>query len=200
MLGLILQTHRCPDGVEVHERFFQFCSDRRENLRMEIRDLKNPVVVHFLNARDDEARTKFFSEYGLMQPDHSWTTLPMVLAWQDRFGQLLDHIRNNKPAEVAEAISTNVGWRPDEYPPSDWALRLQVARKKTNPQMYFECRSLISFMAAETAMIVANEDRVRYCQHCHKMFLTGPLTGRRAHAKFDSDRCRAAAMRARQKT
>jgi hypothetical protein len=36
------------------------------------------------------------------------------------------------------------------------------------------------------------------CANCNDGFLTGPLTGRRSHAKYCSDRCRVAAMRARQ--
>jgi hypothetical protein len=203
MLGLILQTQRCPDGVALDERYFRYRSDRREDLRLEIRDLEDPVVVRFMNARDDQARAQFFSEYGLTEPHHPWTTQSVVLAWRDRFEQILERIRNHEVAEAAEAISNwnIVGRRPGDDPTWwDWGVRLHVVGKKRSPQMSFECRSLVSFMVAETAMIVANDDRVRNCQHCNKMFLTGPLTGRRAHAKFDSDRCRAAAMRVRQRS
>jgi hypothetical protein len=208
MLGLILQSQRCPDGVALHEGNspeFQYCSGDREDLRLEIRDLEDPVVVRFMNARDDQARAKFFSEYGLMDSHpvslHPVTTRSRVLAWQDRFAQLLDYIRNNKPVEAAEAINNPIffGWRPGDDPPWYWAPRLQVIGKKRPPQMFFECRDLVSFMVAEIATGITYDVRVQYCQHCHRIFLTGPLTGRRAHAKFDSDRCRAAAMRARQK-
>jgi hypothetical protein len=207
MVGLILQTKRCPDGVALYEdkdrqSEFRYCSTELEDLRLEIRDLENPVVVAFMNARDDQARARFFSEYGIDAMGHGPPAVSRsaVLGWQDKFARLLDHIRNDKPAAVVDAINSFKfwGWRPGDDSPLDWAPILKVIGKKRPPQMFFECRSLPSFMVAETAMAVTNDARVRYCQHCHNLFLTGPLTGRRAHAKFDSDRCRVAAMRARQ--
>jgi hypothetical protein len=53
-------------------------------------------------------------------------------------------------------------------------------------------------MLMEVAMIVAHDVRVAECEHCGTVFLTGALTWRRAHARFCSDKCRVAAMRARQ--
>src|SRR5262252_6417356 len=77
MYGLFLETYRCPDGAELvldtHSRpeslFFRSRTTRRELLRLEIEDLKNPVVVEFVNAREDADRIKFFSQFGALGYD-----------------------------------------------------------------------------------------------------------------------------------
>ncbi|AWM23719.1 hypothetical protein AOX55_0000439 [Sinorhizobium fredii CCBAU 25509] len=57
--------------------------------------------------------------------------------------------------------------------------------------------TLYDFMVMEVAAIHEAGAAAASCEHCGKIFLTGPLTGRRSHAKYCSDRCRVAAMRAR---
>ena len=57
--------------------------------------------------------------------------------------------------------------------------------------------SLDDLMIMEGA-IAADEGAIAVrCSHCQKLFLIGPLTGRRSHAVYCSDRCRVAAMRVR---
>ena len=63
--------------------------------------------------------------------------------------------------------------------------------------MLLECPHLTQFMTMEIAMIAMHGAKLGTCEHCGAVFLTGPLTGRRSHAKYCSDRCRVAAMRAR---
>lgn len=60
-----------------------------------------------------------------------------------------------------------------------------------------EADTLFDFLIMEIAAIHAAGAVATSCEHCRKIFLTGPLTGRRSHAKYCSDRCRVAAMRAR---
>ncbi|AFL49024.1 hypothetical protein ABIE78_005214 [Sinorhizobium fredii] len=57
--------------------------------------------------------------------------------------------------------------------------------------------TLWDFMVMEVAAIYEAGAVATSCEHCRTIFLTGPLTGRRSHAKYCSDRCRVAAMRAR---
>jgi len=64
--------------------------------------------------------------------------------------------------------------------------------------MLLKTKTLRSFMVMEMAMIVGHGVLAHKCENCATIFLTGPLTWRRAHARFCSDRCRVAAMRARQ--
>jgi hypothetical protein len=63
--------------------------------------------------------------------------------------------------------------------------------------LLFACDSLETFMIMEIAMAATLGAKLGECDHCGDAFLTGPLTGRRSHAKYCSARCRVAAMRAR---
>ena len=64
--------------------------------------------------------------------------------------------------------------------------------------MLLQSQTLFGFMLMETTMAIVHDARVAQCEKCGAVFLTGPLTWRRPHARFCSDRCRVAAMRARQ--
>src|SRR5690606_210516 len=56
---------------------------------------------------------------------------------------------------------------------------------------------LLSLMAMEMLWAAEVGARPTNCDHCEKFYFTGPLTGRRGHSKYCSDRCRVAAMRER---
>ena len=64
-------------------------------------------------------------------------------------------------------------------------------------RLSFDLTDLGNLMLREIVMVVEKDARLTYCQHCRKAFLTGSTTGRRSHAAYCSDRCRVAAMRAR---
>jgi hypothetical protein len=64
-------------------------------------------------------------------------------------------------------------------------------------RMLLACYDLTTFMSMEVAMAAMQGAKLGTCDHCGNVFLTGPLTGRRSHAKYCSARCRVAAMRAR---
>ncbi len=75
MHGLSLLTERCPDGIELRDyggkieeggKSFLYRTERREPLKLEIQNLESPVVVQFVNARDDASLVKFFSKYGFL--------------------------------------------------------------------------------------------------------------------------------------
>jgi hypothetical protein len=78
--------------------------------------------------------------------------------------------------------------------------QLTLHEGDAKPRITLFARSLIGLMRMEAAMIVTNDVRLAKCENDGVLFLTGPLTGRRSHAKFCSDRCRVAAMRRRQAT
>lgn len=52
MFGLILETERCRDGVEVVEGHFRPRTFRREKIRLVTTDLEDPIAIRFANARD----------------------------------------------------------------------------------------------------------------------------------------------------
>jgi hypothetical protein len=73
-----------------------------------------------------------------------------------------------------------------------------LAGPRGTPRLRFKSETLYDFMIMEAAMIVAHGVRVTECKKCSTVFLTDPLTWRRSHARFCSERRRVAAMRARQ--
>lgn len=64
-------------------------------------------------------------------------------------------------------------------------------------RLVLEADTLFDFIVLEVAAIHDAGAVATSCEHCRKIFLTGPLTGRRSRAKYCSDRCRVAAMRVR---
>ncbi|PDT24805.1 hypothetical protein [Rhizobium hidalgonense] len=64
-------------------------------------------------------------------------------------------------------------------------------------QFVLQADTLFAFMVMEITAAHEAEAVATSCERCRKVFLTGPLTGRRSHAKYCSDRCRVAAMRTR---
>jgi hypothetical protein len=223
MFGLSLQTKICPDGVEIVDMpdesvrtetgipiiagskpahtLFRFRTERRRDLRIEIKNLKDSVVAKFIDARDDKTRAEFISEYGLLAPPQgayaqSENTAYAVLGWQDQLEQLLSHIRLSKPAAGVAAVNAAMAMhRTFSLEPT-----LRAGGRKSKPQISFACQNLLGLMLMELGIIAAYGARPAYCQHCHKLFITGPFTGRRATAKYCHRNCRQAALRARQKT
>jgi hypothetical protein len=196
MIPIKLRWERRVDGFERDtERPHQLRarSERTDPAVYEVADLKAPIVLRLVNCRTDEDCVEFANRFG--SPLHfndAVLSLPLIRGMAEGLRtQVLSTIgKHLAPQErahfVNEAIS-NVTLRPC-YVYSDLTGR---------GRLILEADTLHSFMmmehlAAHEAGAVATS-----CEHCNKIFLTGPLTGNRSHAKYCSDRCRVAAMRAR---
>jgi hypothetical protein len=208
MYGLAVEVERCPDGVELvtlpaiqgksiattrdEWTVFRYRTKRRESERFEFTDLESPIVVAFVNATDDERRQRFFSMCGLTIPDHQ-VDRESVLLSQRQFRHLLSRAGGADAAAAMEAVNANIA--------KHIAFALQptvhLAGQSGMPRLLLRSTSLLGFMVMETAMVVAHRARLASCEKCDTVFLTGPLTSRRSHARFCSDKCRVAAMRAR---
>jgi hypothetical protein len=186
MFLLRLESERCPDGVVFERGQFNYRSDRRETVRRETSNLEDPVVMMFVNARDDEGRAAFFSQFGLLEAGDVLRRND-VLRYQKAFQELL--ARHEFAADMAalELFSE----RSFDLRPT-FCLALDIAL-----EVRLDNRTLLSFMLMETATATTEGTKLAACERCGAQFLTGPLTGRRSHARFCSDRCRVAAMRAR---
>lgn len=77
------------------------------------------------------------------------------------------------------------------------SIRSQIRIVDGAPRLVLETDSLEGFMTLELAAAIEAGVTAVTCDHCDKLFLFGPFTGRRSHGRFCSDRCRVAAMRAR---
>ena len=208
MYGFSVQINRCPDGVElvtlpaIHGAgiassrpeltVFSYRTDRRESDVLEFVDLENPVVIDFANATDDERRLGFFDRFGLTVPE-PWVVYEQVLQNQMALLKWLQ-IAGGKDLAAAMAAVNNAfaGSRGLNLRPS-----MRLAGPRSSPHIHLRAPSLLIYMFLEMATAVALGARVAACEKCGRVFLTGPLTGRRSHAQYCSDRCRVAAMRAR---
>src|SRR3569833_1145357 len=82
-------------------------------------------------------------------------------------------------------------------PPNQEASLAFQRAGKGSPRMVLKARSLMDTMLMECMAVAEHGARFAKCENCGDVFLTGPLTWRRSHARFCSDKCRVAAMRAR---
>ena len=208
MYGLSMEWQRCPDGVELVDyepkdiepgetfltsaagkrgKWFRCRSQERASVRYEVTDLENPISMHFLNARDDDARIAFLSRFG-MRRDEAEEERGVFVERQKALYRLFE--RWNAGASSVADINEMIG--SVSLTPSFDLLGPQRQRR-----MLLRPQNLWQFICMEVAIAAANDTKLATCEHCSKVFLTGPLTGRRSHAKYCADRCRVAAMRKR---
>ncbi len=207
--GLFLEAKRCPDGVELWyddalklepgvrtRQWFRYRTDRREPFRLEIVNLENPVVIDFVNAREDTQREGFFSKFGLLHgellgAEGTPESRESVVEEQEHYQTRLISLGGSDRAKVLAMLSKS---RAELEPKFD------LATETGAPRMLLKCPYLRTFMTMEIAMAAMQGAKLATCEHCGNVFLTGPLTGRRSHAKYCSARCRVAAARKREAT
>jgi hypothetical protein len=206
-------------NLDLRAKVFRHRTGRREPLLRTIENLENPIVVAFVNATDDKQRQIFFSRFGLgseadlllwgrpredggaLTGDLKLTAYSLskvlgrehTVVRQSQYRVLLRVAGAEDRAAAMAAINSAIRL--------DGTLGLvpsfQLAGPRGTPQLLLQSTTLLSFMLMEIAMIVAHGASTAECKKCSAMFITGPLTGRRSHARYCSDRCRVAAMRAR---
>jgi len=175
-----MKNSNSPGGMSFRAR-----TSRRYQIKLEAADLEDPVVIHFINARDDSDRAQFLGRFGFLDHvDQSSCEYGIVSIGQSIMRGLLVSAGSAEP-NVAAINEVLHRWRIDLFPVLE------------GRRLSFGLGSLHGLMLREIVMVVENEARFTTCQHCDKAFLTGPTTGRRSHAAYCSDRCRVAAMRAR---
>jgi hypothetical protein len=195
-LGVFLEVARCPEGVELaplpddpHIEAFQARSARRRREDISIANLENPLVVRFVNATTDAKRSEFFARFGLL--NDSGVTLESVQVVQRNMLRLLTQAGSGDPVAARRAVDVSLAR-------TKLSLSLQMIHDEpARIALMMKVDGLDAFMRLEAAMVAINGARFTTCQHCGDAFLTGPLTGRRSHAKYCSDKHRVAAMRAR---
>jgi hypothetical protein len=143
-----------------------------------------------VNARDDAGMTNFLSKFGL--PTGEEIDEDTVRKIRRSFSDLLARAGSENKAAGMKAVNDAIA-RHQAYNLQP-ALHIDTDGR---PQMMFRPQNLIGLMLMECSAVLLNDARFATCEHCKSAFLTGPLTWRRAHAVYCSDRCRVAAMRAR---
>lgn len=226
MIGLALNWLRCPDGVEVVDlphtaavqrfigtmeeaervaagvktrRGYRYKTDARVADNHRLVDLKDPLVLKFMHARDTDSMLRFLSTYGLTV-DWADAPVPLELVEDERIGfsAALNTIRHGPPAAATRQINEAFA-RYVEGGVSDYGLApiFEYTGPESPPRLTLLSFSLRAYMAMELAFIASRGASVSTCERCNKRFITGPTTGRRSDAKYCADRCRVGASRAR---
>jgi hypothetical protein len=194
MFGLLLETERCLDGVDLTESHFRPRTNRREPLRLITADLADPVVLQFLNAhfKANGDLVAFISKYttgSLVGEGGDFAHPGLIMRWANFLHEMLLAAGGDEPIDALIQMTKDT---PINLNPM---FHLEGGK----PRMLLRCTDLPMFMQMEIAMIALEGAKLVNCEQCRNFFLTGPLTGRRSDATFCSDRCRVAAMRARKK-
>lgn len=185
---------------------FRYRSDRRIPVRIERANLEDPVVIAFVNAATDAELQTLFSRYGLLHP--RWL-VPRLLFEQspgatDQAATGYGYIRDMQKHLLTALEDAGTDWiKGRSNAVLETSERVAVTPflafggHGNRPVLSLKMDNLEDFMMMECMLIAEQGARLTKCEHCHDAFLTGPLTWRRSHARFCSDRCRVAAMRAR---
>src|SRR5262249_6000775 len=149
-------------------------------------NLEDPLVVRFANARDDDELAQFFSRFGLLSADESFmgSELYHDRAWREQkgFKRLLEKAGGEDVIDAYMTIGHQLGKIASGIFPV-----LPFEAGDSTPKLCFRPRSLAAFMKIDLATIVSNGARLKACEHCEKLFLTGSLTGRRSRAQYCRD-------------
>ena len=195
MISMIYDTERCLDGLTLVDGLFHARSERREPVHVVTADLDDPVVLQFVNARDEDALVQFMSKYSAGNLYTPWDPpktrfAPNVSAIKisDMRDYLRQKLASSDQVEALVALS-----EPQIEAKTSFHLRDGKA------QMLLRCHHLLDFMRMEVATIAVEGAKLVTCGCCGNYFATGPATSRRTDAQYCSDKCRVAAMRARKK-
>lgn len=216
MIPVRLKWRRCRDGVDMQsgvyrevtddlpngevfvcasgDKLFVPRSDRFEDVTYRVANLENPIVLHFINCFELGGETAaygaFLSRFGMP------TKEPEAHIAE------VDDFANQFTAGLA--LATNVENTSERARNANHFLKgvhLTPAFDYDGPdgrgQLVLQPDTLLGFMAMEVALAHEAGATLTSCSHCKRFYLTGPLTGRRSHSRYCSDRCRVAAMRKR---
>ncbi|MBY5501258.1 hypothetical protein HFO82_21925 [Rhizobium leguminosarum] len=196
MIPIKLHWERRVDGFEKdpdRPDELRARSHRTDPLIHEIADLEDPVFLHLVNCRTDKDLIAFLYRYGSpMNFNDDVLHLPIVRGMAEglrtqAMSTIGKHLSPQERAHFVNEALSNVNLRPS------FVYSEQTGRGR----LILEADTLHGFMMMEHSLAYEAGAVATSCERCDKLFLTGPLTGRRSHAKFCSDRCRVAAMRAR---
>ena len=184
-----LETRRFPGGFEElgkHPGTFISKDVVGEPQTIDAPDLQDPLFVRFINCTEDIDYLKFIDRFGDEPAIRLSETKDVALIFSDFATAALS-------ANVGEVV---VGTSLNNLLASV-SIKPTMRRIDGADRLVLNVSSALDFMKLEIAAAVDAGATLTTCQHCGRNFLFGPLTGRRSHAKYCLDRCRVAAMRAR---
>jgi hypothetical protein len=201
MMSIQLDWQRPLDGVQIvphvaagDEGVFLAGSDRFGPVSRRCDDLEDPLALRLVNCHTPEDMTRFVSRFGF--PDDRcggegqgyWVAFATIL--KDDIEQLLSATAPG--ASVADLGAANQLLKHTTLHPS-----FEFSEKHGRHILVMRARTPADLMAMEVTLAIEVGASLTHCAHCGKAYLTGPLTGRRSHSVYCSDKCRVAAMRLR---
>lgn len=195
MIPVKLHWKRYADGFQRDAEkpdILRARSGRTDPVTYELAGLENPVVLHLMNCRTDEDCIAFVSRFGPVLQMSNSTLLSNIR-------ELAEGVRARALLSIDKRAHRETGTNFINRMMRGISLRPSYVYSEASGRgrLVMQAASLSHFMAMEFIAIHEAGAVATTCEHCSKIFLTGPLTGRRSHAKYCSDRCRVAAMRAR---
>lgn len=200
MIPIHLEWRRPVDGVELvddenayGEGMLLARSDRSEPISFRSHNLEDPLCLRLVNCRSTDDDLRFISRFGF----------PVSHFAQDGrfFAGLVSTLKKNLKALLLLTTADDPAQRgrlANELL-KDTALHpsFEYSEATGRNSLIIRASSLADLMAMEACFALEAGAVMTRCAHCNKSYLTGPLTGRRSHSVYCSDRCRVAAMRAR---
>ncbi|PCK87034.1 hypothetical protein CPT32_09510 [Rhizobium sophoriradicis] len=217
--GFQLRDFRQSNGLTV--KIAEPRSRRTDALLHEAINLEDPIVLRLVNCETDADYITFLNRYGALEQKDISTSDEIIGDLEYTLGSF-DKPRSG--GAVANVIILNVlrdralsleGLIKETL----WTGRVDTAYRvrflnelmdhaevvvhphfvhaADKMRFVLQAATLFDFMVMEVTAAHEAEAVATSCEHCRRIFLTGSLTGRRSHAKYCSDRCRVAAMRAR---
>ncbi|ESX71833.1 hypothetical protein NKI89_14625 [Mesorhizobium sp. M0309] len=194
MIPLHLDWKKPADGVELeHVPFGQGDADpqlaiksrsgRFEPKTYRLESLENPIVLHLVNARNDDDFKRFVSRFGTPRTDFGDIAyLRAMEVLRDDLTQDLEFCTDPSLNRIvdSEYLLQRVTLTPS-FAYSESTDRYRLVLSVTN---------LEGLMRMEIAMALEVGATLIHCKHCSKAFLAGPMTRRRTDAVYCSDRCR----------
>jgi hypothetical protein len=207
MISISLDWQRPLDGVEVipaadadprilaDGEFIRAKTDRRSPRSIRIDDLSSPVSMLLINARTTERLAGFVGAFGVPQPlgynhDGSGEYVSMLISLRDDLDRGMQLLNNDDDAARVE-------WATEHLHQSEFFPSFEWDEGQRRQRLVFKPSTLADLMKCEVALAIEAGAKLHHCERCDAAFLTGHMTGRRASAVYCSDRCRMAALRAR---
>jgi hypothetical protein len=237
MHGLSLEgQERCPAGVEwvvktapasaatASQSVAGFCyrSEERSTVTCRMRNLEQPIVLRFINARIEQKPAdrmqKFLGTYGFPKsvpktgPLKGFESVSQIRGAQKQLRRFLRIAGSFEPTHAIKTMNqilalpefdyyaVGLGGRKTKRARLRLLPKLEYPQERTDgptPRLVLAAESLFDYMIMECAFVAMVGARTATCSDCRDLYLTGPLTGRRSHSLYCSDACRVRAMRKR---
>ncbi|MEJ0065166.1 MAG: hypothetical protein WDM85_06725 [Caulobacteraceae bacterium] len=153
--------------------------------------LPEPLFVAFLNCPTAAVRQKFVDRLGGLGKPGS--ELADIALFAERLADTAAFMLTPQEHDVPRHIFLHIANRLIDGA----RLEPRFAEHEGNIRLISKRLTLAQFMLFEIGAALEAGAQTKRCEQCRDLFLHGPLTWRRSHAKYCSNKCRLAMQRSR---